>query len=67
MAVNKQLNVQYVLGYTTEEFQETLEYIGTVDFDVTPLITGETNLEGVADAFTELANPEKHAKILVKP
>lgn len=67
IAVNKQLNVQYVLGYTTEEFQETLEYIGTGDFDVTPLITGETNLEGVADAFTELANPEKHAKILVKP
>jgi threonine dehydrogenase-like Zn-dependent dehydrogenase len=35
--------------------------------DVTPLITGHVRLDGVKDAFAELANPEKHAKIIVQP
>ena len=35
--------------------------------DVAPLITGTTGLDGVADAFAALGNPEAHAKILVEP
>ena len=32
-----------------------------------PLITGHVGIDGVAQAFTDLASPERHAKILVHP
>ena len=35
--------------------------------DVAPLITDTVGLDGVAQAFEDLANPEVHAKILVDP
>ena len=63
----KQLNVQFVLAYTPEEFAESLRLIAEGKIDVTPLITGTVGLSGVQQAFTDLANPEKHAKILVNP
>jgi len=63
----KQLNVQFVLAYTGEEFAESLHHIAEGKVDVTPLITGTVGLDGVNAAFTELANPERHAKVLVDP
>jgi threonine dehydrogenase-like Zn-dependent dehydrogenase len=63
----KQLNVQFVLAYTAQEFAESLHHIAEGKVDVTPLVTGTVGLEGVSDAFAELANPEKHAKIMVDP
>jgi len=61
----KQLNVQFVLAYTAQEFAESLHYIAEGKVDVSPLITGTVGLDGVGDAFAELANPERHAKVLV--
>jgi threonine dehydrogenase-like Zn-dependent dehydrogenase len=63
----KQLNLQFVLGYTREEFAASLHHIAEGKVDVTPLITGHVGLEGVRGAFAELANPEQHAKIVVQP
>ena len=63
----KQLGVQFVLGYTPEEFSRTLDDIAGGRLDVAPLITGRIGLDGVRQAFSELANPERHAKILVEP
>jgi threonine dehydrogenase-like Zn-dependent dehydrogenase len=63
----KQLNVQFVLAYTAQEFAESLQHIAEGRVDVTPLVTGTVGLDGVSDAFAELANPEKHAKVLVDP
>jgi|TARA_B110000196_G_C21085558_1_gene634799 threonine dehydrogenase-like Zn-dependent dehydrogenase len=67
IAVNKELSLQYVLGYTEEEFVQSLHHIGSGEFDVSQLITDETGLDGVANAFEVLANPEQQGKILVKP
>ena len=63
----KQLNLQFVLGYTGEEFAASLAHIAEGRIDVTPLITGHVGLGGVQGAFAELANPEQHAKVMVKP
>jgi threonine dehydrogenase-like Zn-dependent dehydrogenase len=63
----KQLNLQFVLGYTGEEFAASLRNIAEGKVDVTPLITGHVGLDGVKGAFAELANPEQHAKIIVQP
>ncbi len=63
----KQLNVQFVLAYTAQEFADSLHHIAEGRIDVSPLITGTVGLEGVSGAFADLANPEKHAKVLVDP
>lgn len=65
--INKELSLQFVLGYTPEEFAGTLQHIAEGRIDVAPLVTGRVALDGVAAAFEDLAQPEKHAKILVEP
>jgi threonine dehydrogenase-like Zn-dependent dehydrogenase len=37
------------------------------EVDPRPLITGEVGLDGVEGAFDDLADPERHAKILINP
>jgi len=65
--INKELNLQFVLGYTREEFAVTLRNIAEGKVPVEPLITGKVGVEGVAQAFTDLGSPERHAKIIVEP
>jgi len=67
IAINKELSVQYVLGYTLNEFDESLQRIAEGSFNVAPLITGRVGLDDVAGAFEALRDPEQHAKILVEP
>ncbi len=63
----KQLNVQFVLAYTKEEFAKSLQHIAEGRVNVAPLVTGTVGLDGVSDAFADLANPERHAKVIVDP
>jgi threonine dehydrogenase-like Zn-dependent dehydrogenase len=67
VGINKELALQFVLGYTPDEFAGTLQHIAEGRIDVGPLITGRVELDSVPGAFEELANPERHAKILVEP
>ncbi|MBV9319808.1 MAG: zinc-binding dehydrogenase [Mycobacterium sp.] len=66
-AIAKEINVQFVLAYNPNEFAESLRAIAEGQVDVTPVITGEVGLDGVGAAFDDLADPERHCKILVKP
>jgi threonine dehydrogenase-like Zn-dependent dehydrogenase len=65
--VIKELNIQFAFGYQPDEFADTLRAIAEGEIDVEPLITGSVGIEGVPQAFTDLADPEAHAKILVEP
>src|SRR5262249_10811284 len=65
--INKELAVQFVLGYTPDEVADTLQAIADGRIDVAPLITGRVGVDGVPEAFETLAQPEAHAKILVEP
>jgi threonine dehydrogenase-like Zn-dependent dehydrogenase len=65
--IAKELNIQFVLGYDPMEFARTLQSIAEGKIDVTPMITGEVDLDGVPGAFADLKNPERHCKILVTP
>jgi threonine dehydrogenase-like Zn-dependent dehydrogenase len=67
MAINKEIELRFVFAYQPHEFHETLQLIASGTVDPTPLITGTVGLDGVADAFEVLADPEKHAKILIDP
>ncbi len=66
-AIAKEINVQFVLAYTPEEFTDSLRALAEGDIDATPLITGEVGLDGVGAAFDDLSDPERHCKILVTP
>lgn len=67
MAITKQLNLEFVYGYTPEEFAATLGEIAEGTIDVGRIITGTVDLGGVAQAFTDLGDPENHVKIMVDP
>ena len=67
MAINKEIDLRFVVGYTPLEFRDTLRMLAEGDVDPSPLITGSVGLDGVDAAFTALAKPEVHAKILIDP
>ena len=67
LGISKELNLQFVLGYTPDEFAATLGHLAKGEIPASPLITGEVDLDGVAQAFVDLGSPEHHAKILVRP
>jgi threonine dehydrogenase-like Zn-dependent dehydrogenase len=67
LGISKELNLQFVLGYTPDEFAATLGHLAKGEIPASPLITGEVGLDGVAQAFVDLGSPEHHAKILVRP
>jgi threonine dehydrogenase-like Zn-dependent dehydrogenase len=67
MAINKEIDLRFVFGYTPLEFRDTLQMLAEGDVDPRPLITGTVGLDGVEAAFDALGDPEAHAKILVDP
>ena len=67
MAINKEIDLRFVLGYTPGEFRETLQWLADGRVASAPLLTGRVGLEGVDDAFTVLGAAADHAKILVDP
>jgi threonine dehydrogenase-like Zn-dependent dehydrogenase len=67
LGISKELAIQFVLAYRPEEFAATLGHIAEGAIPAAPLLTGTVGLDGVAQAFVDLASPERHAKILVTP
>jgi threonine dehydrogenase-like Zn-dependent dehydrogenase len=67
MAINKEIDLRFVVGYGPLEFRDTLHLLADGKVDASPLVTGTVGLDGVDAAFTALGNPETHAKILIDP
>jgi threonine dehydrogenase-like Zn-dependent dehydrogenase len=67
MAINKELDLRFTVGYTPLEFRDTLHALASGRIDPTPLMTGRVGLEGVPKAFDLLGDPETHAKVLIDP
>jgi threonine dehydrogenase-like Zn-dependent dehydrogenase len=67
MAINKEIDLRFVLGYTPLEFRDTLHMLADGKVEVAPLVTGVVGLPGVDRAFAALGDPEAHAKILIDP
>jgi threonine dehydrogenase-like Zn-dependent dehydrogenase len=67
MAINKEIELRFVVGYTPLEFRDTLHMLAEGKVDAAPLVTGVVGLAGVPAAFDALADPERHAKILIDP
>ena len=56
-----------ILFICTVSYAADYHVIGEGNVDVAPLITSTVGLSGVAQAFEDLGDPERHAKILVDP
>lgn len=67
IAINKELSMQYVLGYTPVEFTETLRLLGSGQLNVAGLVTDQVPLREVITAFERLSDPNTDGKILVIP
>lgn len=67
MAINKQIDLRFALGYSPLEFRDTLQLLAEGKVNPAPLITGKVALEGVESAFTALSHPDAHAKVLIDP
>jgi threonine dehydrogenase-like Zn-dependent dehydrogenase len=67
MAINKEIDLRFVLAYTPLEFRDTLHMLAEGTLDPRPLVTGTVGLGGVDAAFAALADPEAHAKVLIDP
>lgn len=67
LAVNKELDLRFAVGYTPVEFRKALHALADGTLAVSHLVTGRVGLAGVAPAFAALADPEVHAKLLIDP
>ena len=67
LGIGKELSLQFVLGYTPEEFAASLDAIANQRVDLAPLLTGTVGIDDIPRAFADPGTPEAHAKILVQP
>ncbi len=67
MAINKEIDLRFVVGYTPLEFSDTLRLLAEGKVKAAPIATGTVGLPGVEAAFDALASPGEHAKIIIEP
>ncbi|MFT3853559.1 MAG: zinc-binding dehydrogenase [Ilumatobacteraceae bacterium] len=67
VGIGRELNIQFVLAYDPTEFAGALTALADGSVDLSHWITGKVPIDGVPQAFTDLADPERHAKVLVVP
>lgn len=67
MAINKEVDLRFVVGYTPLEFRDTLHMLADGKVKAAPIVTGLVGLDGVDAAFDALGDPETQAKILIDP
>ena len=67
VALRKELSIQFVLGYTRDEFVMVLDMLGSGRIDAGPMITGVVGLDDTPSMFEALRKPGDYAKVLIDP
>jgi threonine dehydrogenase-like Zn-dependent dehydrogenase len=67
LGIGRELSLQFSFGYEPGEFAMALMAIADGKVDLAPWITARVGVDGVPQAFHDLADPEAHAKIMVTP
>ena len=67
LGITKEIEFQFVLGYTPQEFAATLQHLAAGALPAAQLITSKVGLDSVPDAFSALEQPGEQVKILVEP
>ncbi|MEU6657867.1 alcohol dehydrogenase catalytic domain-containing protein [Streptomyces sp. NPDC046821] len=63
----RRIAINFGHGPTERGYEIVLQRLADGEIDADAIITGRVGLDGVADAFTALRNPDEHVKILVLP
>jgi threonine dehydrogenase-like Zn-dependent dehydrogenase len=67
IGIGRELSLQFAFGYDPGEFTMALQAIADGKVDLEPWLTSLVDIDGIPQAFDDLANPEKQAKIMVTP
>ena len=67
MAINKEIEMRFALGYSPLEFRDTLHMIASGKLQPATMLTGTVGLAGIETAFDILGRAGAHCKILVNP
>jgi (R,R)-butanediol dehydrogenase/meso-butanediol dehydrogenase/diacetyl reductase len=62
----KELEIDFVLGYTRSEFRETLDSLASGRIDPRPMVTDVIDVGGVPEMFRTLATPNTQCKVLIE-
>jgi (R,R)-butanediol dehydrogenase / meso-butanediol dehydrogenase / diacetyl reductase len=65
VGIMKELNIQFVLGYTPAEFDTVIEMIAKDRIEPMPMVTDRIALEALPEAFEALRKPTTQCKVLV--
>jgi threonine dehydrogenase-like Zn-dependent dehydrogenase len=57
VGINKQLTLQFVLGYTPAEYAESLAALADGSINTGPMVTRRVTLDELPAAFAALADP----------
>jgi (R,R)-butanediol dehydrogenase / meso-butanediol dehydrogenase / diacetyl reductase len=63
----KELEIDFVLGYSRDEFRETLDALANRRIDPSAMITDVIGLDGVPAMFETLATPNTQCKVEIEP
>ncbi|MET0379387.1 MAG: zinc-binding dehydrogenase [Spongiibacteraceae bacterium] len=65
VAFNKELDICFSMNYSPAEFKQTLHDLAEGNIAAEPVVTGIIAPENIPQAFDDLADAERHAKIIV--
>lgn len=63
--ISRQLTLKFVLGYTPDEYRETLQAFADGAIDTSPMVTRTVTVEQLPQAFVALSNPRDCKVVLV--
>ena len=66
VAITKQIRVDFVLGYSPEEYAEALAGLADGTIDTAPMVTRFVSIDELPATFAALADP-KDCKVVVEP
>ncbi|WP_101758033.1 alcohol dehydrogenase catalytic domain-containing protein [Oceanicoccus sp. KOV_DT_Chl] len=62
----KELNIQFAIAYTKDDFETSIAMLADKRIDISPMITDVIGLDDLPDAFEALKTPSNQCKVLTK-
>jgi (R,R)-butanediol dehydrogenase/meso-butanediol dehydrogenase/diacetyl reductase len=66
-AILKELNIQFVLGYLSEDFEIVLDAIAKKTINAMPMVSDIVGFDELPAAFETLRRPKDQIKVLIRP
>jgi (R,R)-butanediol dehydrogenase/meso-butanediol dehydrogenase/diacetyl reductase len=66
-AILKEVNMQFVIGYTRADFDRVIGHLDAGRIDGDALVSATIGLEELPGVFEDLRTPNRHSKVLIRP